>query len=132
MPARYEFSAVACNHLFEFTLVSAGNGEGMITMPALEKFAQEEGVIHGGIITTLADTAAARAVLASIGEDQRTASIDITMKFINAAFPGKGDLTAKAVTLKRGKRTAVLESTVTQNDTVVAKGMFTYILFERK
>jgi len=46
-------------------------------------------------------------------------------------LPGKGTLTAESKVLKRGKRTGVCEVEVTQAGKLVAKGIFTYLFFER-
>ncbi len=92
---------------------------------------QEEGVLHGGIISAMADTAAVYSFYPDLESTRMMTSIEFKVNFLNAALPGKGALIAESKILKRGKRTGVCEVEVTQAGKLVAKGIFTYLFFER-
>jgi uncharacterized protein (TIGR00369 family) len=87
--------------------------------------------LHGGIISALADTAAVYAFLPDLEPTRVMTSIEFKVNFLNAALPGKGTLMAESKVLKRGKRTGVCEVEVTQTGKLIAKGIFTYLFFER-
>jgi acyl-coenzyme A thioesterase PaaI-like protein len=50
---------------------------------------------------------------------------------LNAALPGKGSVIAQSKVLKRGKRVGVCEVEVTQAENLIAKGIFTYLFYDR-
>jgi uncharacterized protein (TIGR00369 family) len=100
-------------------------------MEVKQEHVQEQGVLHGGIISALADTAAVYAFLPDLQPTRVMTSIEFTVNFLNAALPGRGTLTAESKVLKLGKRTEVCEVEVTQAGKLIAKGIFTYLFFER-
>ena len=51
-------------------------------MPFIVKLAQGKGLLHGGAITTLADTAAAMAIKTLIPEDTHFATVEMTTRFL--------------------------------------------------
>lgn len=102
-----------------------------ISMEVRQEQTQEQGVLHGGIISALADTAAVYAFYPDLEPNRTMTSIEFKVNFLNAAQPGKGTLTAQSKVLKRGKRTGVCEVEVAQGDKLIAKGIFTYLFFER-
>ncbi len=126
-----KFEDVAVNRLLGMRLISTGVNCATLEMVPTPAMTQETGVIHGGILTVLADTAAVYAFRPSMETDQLCASIEFKMNFLAPAFVSNGDLIAKAKTLKVGSRVAVIESTVTQGETQIAKGVFTYLIWRR-
>ena len=124
---RSTFEDTACNLLFEFTL-GAVDGEGAeVSMPVAPSHLQEMKVVHGGIITTLADTAAVYALLPHLPEGKRMTSIELKINFLNPAVLGGGELSARSRVVKRGRRVSLCDVEVAQGDTLVAKGQFTYL-----
>ena len=61
---------------------SSGDGEAILTMPFTVKLAQGKGLLHGGAITTLADTAAAMAIKTLLPEDTHFATVEMTTRFL--------------------------------------------------
>jgi uncharacterized protein (TIGR00369 family) len=94
--------------------------------PALPTLAD---VVHGGAISTLADTAATVVSWAGVEDpgDGRGATVALTVEFL-AAARGK-DLTATARVLRRGRAICFSEVDVTEpNGSLVAKALATYKL----
>ncbi len=91
-------------------------------------FAQEGGVVHGAVLTAVADTAAVYLVVPDLGPRDRVVSIEFKVNFLRAARPGKTPLRATARLLRRGRRVVVAEGEVHQGQTLVAKGLFTYLV----
>ena len=73
---------------------SSGDGKATLTMPFTVKLAQGKGLLHGGAITSLADTAAAMAIKTLLPEDTHFATVEMTTRFL-APVRG-GTITARA------------------------------------
>jgi acyl-CoA thioesterase len=126
-----KFLDVPANRYLGFQLISLSAGCARISMEVMQEQLQETGVLHGGIISALADTAAVYALCPDLEPTRTMTSIEFKINFLNAALPGKGTVTAESKVLKRGKRTGVCEVEVSQAGILVAKGIFTYLFFER-
>jgi len=53
LPAVLDFGRVPANRHFGFSLLSLRRGAAEVAMPLKHSFVQEEGVVHGGVLTTL-------------------------------------------------------------------------------
>ena len=98
-------------------------------MPLDKTYLQEGGVVHGGIISTLADTAAVYTVHPYLNENQSMTSIEFKMNFLSPVLIENGDLLARARLVKRGRKVALCDVEVFQKEKLVAKGLFSYLLF---
>ena len=90
---------------------------------------QEMGVIHGSVVTALADTAAVQIGLRHLEEDEAMASVEFKLNFLAPARTDGGPLSASSTLVKAGRRVVVCESTVRQDAEVIALGLFTYLRF---
>lgn len=120
------------NKLLGLTLVSSDSGQAVISMEDSPSFTQEKGVIHGGILSTLADTAAVYSFMPSLPEHLLCGSIEFKVNFLSPAMAGNGTLIAEGKVIKKGSRVVVCESTVRQSEKVIAIGLFTYMVWERQ
>lgn len=83
------------------------------------------GTISGPTLFTVADLAAYYAILAHIGPVALAVTTNLTINFMHRAAPGP--LTCTARILKLGKRLAVTEAAMTdENSTLVAHATATY------
>jgi uncharacterized protein (TIGR00369 family) len=64
------------------------------------------GVVHGGLVCTLADTVAGCAVHSTLGRGVAYTSIDISVNYLRPVTSGSGVLRATGLVTKRGKRVA--------------------------
>ena len=69
------------------------------------------GIVHGGVVFTLADTAMGRATMAVLGDGQICASIEVSVRYLRP-IPG-GRLVATASVLRAGRRIVHLECGIT-------------------
>jgi uncharacterized protein (TIGR00369 family) len=76
------------------SIKSFGKGEAILTMPFTVKLAQGKGLLHGGAVTTLADTAAAMAIKTLLPEGTHFATLSLEISFL--APVTKGVVTAHA------------------------------------
>ena len=92
-------------------LVETSDGLAVVEMTATEDMANHSGFVHGGMISTLADSAMGRAVRTIKPSVVRTMSFDLKLNFINAARIGE-NLRASGQVIHAGRRTAVTECRV--------------------
>jgi uncharacterized protein (TIGR00369 family) len=64
---------------------------------------QEYGVVHRGILSALADTAAVYTVHPFLSKAQRMTSIEFKINFLSGATPDRGDVVANAGLVRRGR-----------------------------
>lgn len=100
-------------------------------MPLQHPFVQEQGVVHGGVLTTLADTAAVYTVYPFLEDGQTMSSIEFKLNFLRPVFIDDGSVTARAKLVRQGKRVALVQVDVQQARRLVAKGLFTYLMRRR-
>lgn len=70
---------------------------------------QGAGVLAGGILSTLADEAMAHAVLQRLAPDQRTATVEISVRFLRPVHQGD-TVTTTATVLKAGRSVVTAEA----------------------
>ena len=87
-------------------LVDGGDGWATVQMKPTEDMANMSGFVHGGMISTLADTAMGRAIRNATPGVARAMSFDLKLSFINAARIGEM-LLATGRVIHAGRRTMV-------------------------
>ena len=122
------FAETPINQLLGLVLVSHESGESCVRMEADERFTQEAGVIHGGVITSLADTAAAYAIGSTLEDDEEIIGVEFKMNFLRPANPTGESLTARAKTIKKGRTIAICSTEVYQGSIQVATAIFTMLV----
>ena len=68
------------------------------------------GSVHGGVISTLLDTAAGCSVHSTLAVGERYTSLDLTVKFLRAVTTDSGRLRCAGTVVHRGRRTALAEA----------------------
>lgn len=127
-----DFYSVPVNRLFGYKLVSRSSKESVISMEVRSEFLQEEGLVQGGILSAMADTAAVYTFYPDLEKSETMTSIEFKVNFLRPATPGGGHLIARAKVVQRGRKIGVCDVEVTQSDVVVLKGLFTYLFYDRK
>ena len=128
---REYFSAIPFNRFLDFELVVCEEGKCVVTMPVRPAFEQEGGVVQGGIVAALADTASAYSFVASLGESETMTGVEFKVNFLESARLDGGRLEAVAEVVRRGRRLGVSEVRVSQNGRTVLTGLFTYLFKAR-
>ncbi len=72
--------------------------------------------LHGGILITLADSAAALAILTLCGADARIATTDMSIRFL---APARSDVRVHARVIKAGKSLVPVEATLHDEEGVL-------------
>ena len=91
--------------------VELGEGTAIIEMKATEDMANHSGFVHGGMISTLADSAMGRSLRTLKPGVVRAMSFDLKLNFISAAKIGE-TLRATGRVVHAGRRTMVTECRV--------------------
>jgi uncharacterized protein (TIGR00369 family) len=96
-------------------VVATGEGEAVVEMPTTEDMANLSGFVHGGMISTLADSAMGRSLRTVTPGVVRAMSFDLKLSFISAAKIGE-TLRATGRVVHAGRRTMVTECRVEGGD----------------
>ena len=95
----------------------------MSARPDLERFG---GIMHGGALASLADSASAFAVLSTLEGGEQTVTVDLTLHYLRPATGGK--LTAHARVLRAGRRVATVSVEVfNESGALVVTALITYL-----
>ena len=92
------------SRLLHCTLVSLTQDTCELRMPFREEVTNGFGVIHGGLLATLADSAMAFALATNFDGEMDFATADLTIHFFKSA---RTDVTARARVIKKGRRVNV-------------------------
>jgi uncharacterized protein (TIGR00369 family) len=68
------------------------------------------GSVHGGVLSTLLDTAAACSVHSTLQPGEGYTSLDLTVKFLRPVTTESGRLRAEGQVIHRGRRTALAQA----------------------
>lgn len=126
------FNNVPVNRFLGFELVSCSKEGAEVRMTVQPEHIQETGIVHGGLLSALADTAAVYALYPELPDDKAMTSIEFKINFLQPARIDAGRLIARSRVVRRGRKVAVCDVDVSQSDRTVAKGLFTYLFFESK
>ncbi len=126
------FAATPCNRLLGLRLVHRSPERVVVELPLRPELLQEEGVVQGGLLTALADTAAVWLLWPDLDPRLAMTGIDCSMQFLGAGRADGGPLVATATPLRVGATIAVCESRLEQDGRLVAKGTFTFLLRPRR
>jgi uncharacterized protein (TIGR00369 family) len=110
-------------------------------MPADERFTNPAGVLQGGFLAAMADSAMGassvtwareRSDPTNAAKKVYSANAELKISFLRPVSPG-GQLTCTAWVVSGGSRTVFLEAEITADDgTLVAKASSTYLLSPRE
>ena len=75
--------------LLQMEIESAGEGKATLRMPFTVKHAMGAGLMHGGALTSLADTAVAMAIKSLLSSGTHFATIDLNARFLAPVTSGE-------------------------------------------
>ena len=124
--ARAAFASVPYAKFLGLELIEIHDGEVVIFLDVRDDLKQNQGVVHGGAVASLIDTASAFSVLTQIEPHERVTTTDLTIHYLRPITSGR--MTARARVLRKGRRLFVLSVDV-MNDrgVLLATAVTTYI-----
>ncbi|HEV3220414.1 MAG TPA: PaaI family thioesterase [Candidatus Acidoferrales bacterium] len=113
--------------LFGFKLDSIERGTAVMSMQVEPRHKQIHGVVHGGILASLADTVGALAAYPLLPRNTRLATVEMNINYLEPVDRGK--IYAEATLLRLGRTLAVVECEVQDaSGTLAAKALITYAI----
>ena len=100
-------------HRSAWTGLRPEEGRVVVTMRAQEFHYNPLGGVHGGVLATLLDTAAACAVHTTLPAGVGYTSLDLTTKFLRPVTVDSGLLRCEGTVIQRGRRTALAQAQLT-------------------
>ena len=112
---------------FGFALILAERGKVVLRMRVNEMHLQVHGVVHGGVLAALADTAGGLATYMACPPGTRVATIEMKINYLEAVEGGS--VTAEAVVVRIGRHVAVVDCDITDEaQRLVGKALMTFFV----
>ena len=106
-----EYSEFPLRTFLDFTIDDGIDGEAVAALDVSDRHLNPNGVVHGGVVFTLVDTAMGRATMSVLEEGRICASIEVAVRYLRPITGGR--LVATASVLRAGRRIVHLEGRVT-------------------
>lgn len=124
---RETFTRVPYVGLLGLEFVRAERGAATFALDVRRELTRMGGILHGGAVVSLLDTAAAFAVHTVIEPDARTVTVDLTVHFLRPASDGRIEATARV--LRRGRRVCILSVEARDGSAeIIATSTMTYFI----
>ena len=92
---------------------------------------QPFGIVHGGVVATLIDTATFWSAFLKLPEDSGLVNVDLKLNYLQPAIGGR--LTAKGICLRPGRSICYSEAKVyDEKETLIAHGTSTLVVLPKK
>lgn len=112
--------------LLGIKLEKISSGSATLRMQVRKEFTQNHGVVHGGAIASLIDSATAFAIISLLAPEERVTTVDLTISYLRPVTQGK--LTCTATVRRVGKRLVVVSAdTLDSGGKLIATALSTYI-----
>jgi acyl-CoA thioesterase len=112
--------------LLGIEVVEIGSGYAKLSLEITEDLKRNFGIVHGGAIASLIDSATAFATLSLIEPGQRSTTIDLTIQFLRPL--SSGHAVAEATVIRAGRRVLSVSANVyDEGGKLVATALSTYI-----
>jgi uncharacterized protein (TIGR00369 family) len=122
---REQFEQVLFARLLDLRLGDVARGTATLRIVVRDELKRNKGLLHGGVIASLIDTAAAFAALTVLEESEQAATIDLTIHYLRPVTTGQ--INAHATVLRAGRRIIFLNAEVfDESQTLVATAVTTF------
>jgi uncharacterized protein (TIGR00369 family) len=112
--------------LLGIELDEVGKGTATLGLSVRKELTQNHGVVHGGAIASLIDTATAFAIISLLSPAEKVTTVDLTISYVRPLTIGR--ITARARVVRSGRRLFVASADLfDQNGKLAATALSTYI-----
>jgi acyl-CoA thioesterase len=116
--------------LIGIELEEIGSGTATLALKVRKELTQNQGLVHGGAVASLIDTATAFAILTLLAPSEKVTTVDLTISYLRPMTRGR--LRARAKVIRGGRRLFVVSAEVFSGETsLTATALSTYIKVER-
>lgn len=115
----------AATNLLGFELDSIGDGQAVLGFDVEARHRQMQGVVHGGILAALVDTASAIAAYTKVTRGTHIATVELKINYLEAVVSGR--VRAEARVLRAGRNFVVTECEIFDaKGNLAAKALLTF------
>jgi uncharacterized protein (TIGR00369 family) len=123
-------TASTTSRQFGFTLREAGPDAVVIGMRVAKRHLQVHGVVHGGVLAALADTAGGLSIYFHLPHGSRVATVEMKINYLETV--ARGEVLARAQVLRLGKNLGVVDCDITDDaKRLVGKALMTFAVIHR-
>lgn len=122
---RAAFGRVAYATFLGLEMGEIEGGQTAICLDVRDELKQNHGVVHGGAIASLIDTASAFAILAVLQENEKVTTTDLTIHYLRPVTSGR--MVAQAKIVRAGRRRFVVSVEVQNNGSLAATAITGYV-----
>jgi uncharacterized protein (TIGR00369 family) len=119
------FDRVAYAKFLGLETCETDGGQTAICLDVGDELKQNHGVVHGGAIASLIDTASAFAILAVLQENEKVTTTDLTIHYLRPVTSGR--MLGKAKIVRAGRRRFVVSVEVENNGALAATAITGYV-----
>ena len=113
--------------VLQITLDQIDTGFARFRMPFRKELTQVNGVVHGGAIAALADTAVAFALMTLVQRGEKVTTVEFKINFL--APVDNGEMIGEARIVNKGEKLVLADMEVKNEDgKLIAKGLATYMI----
>jgi uncharacterized protein (TIGR00369 family) len=123
--ARKAFASVAYAKFLGLELCELKSGDVTVCLDVRDELKQNRGVVHGGAIASVIDTASAFAILTQIGETERVTTTDLTIHYLRPITAGR--MLARAQIVRGGRRRFVVRVELENDGRLAATAVTGYL-----
>src|SRR4030081_418401 len=117
--------------LLNMRFVAVTQGSATFEMPSTSQLYNPNSVVHGGAISSLADSAMGFAVLSTLAPGENFTTAELHVNFLKAVTAESGTLRSTGRVVQRGQQVAVAEADVLdQQSQLVARASSTNIILQ--
>jgi acyl-CoA thioesterase len=125
---RAAFGQVAYARFLGLEMCKTDGGQTAICLDVRDELKQNHGVVHGGAIASLIDTASAFAILAVLQQNEKVTTTDLTIHYLRPVTSGR--MVAEAKIVRAGRRRFVVSVEVQNDGRVAATALTGYVRIE--
>lgn len=110
--------------------VEVANGTSLLSLQVGPDHFNGHGVVHGGVLFTLADTGMGAALYTTLAPSEICTTIEVKINYFRPVLEGEVECRSRVV--HRGRSTATLESELVANGKLVGKATGTFAILRRE
>ena len=112
--------------LLGIELESVGPGTATLAVPVHHELMRNDGIVHGGVMASLIDSAFAFAIIPILGDGERTVTVDLTIHYLRPLSGGTAKAVARVV--RAGRRVITVSAELfDENEKLAATALSTYL-----
>jgi len=112
------------------TFTRWGKGYSQCVLKVSDLLLNPYGTVHGGAIFTMADSGMGFALVPTLKEGERCASIEVSIVYLKPVI--SGTLTCDTTVIQKSSKSAILESEIKNGSRLIAKALGTWIIYKKK